>query len=335
MEDKNVVTETEMDDQKIILNFLKNLKNEEQDLEGIDNFFDLAKIWETSSPFTDFRSKIDKKILILLPAILADLPIELELFLIEVDNIKKFITPDSEGEDLLLEKIRISIQAVEEKDWAALIVYHGKWSIFKKGREIIFSRIKSILEIKSVEELINFRSKNEYNKSIVGLIDEILSDNLPKILPRITSVSLLCSFLKEFYYDCDPKTLIEERLVEIFKNEFSVFCILSFEKLYQYWKLFSNRSEGQKILLKAIDVEIESMKSLSPLFKNMNLVDRIDIAVRKLFYQRISDLTLKIGRGSADYDFFLKIISEDIEKRNLPEELIEVFKKKAEEFLLN
>lgn len=332
MKKKNLITE--IDDQKIFLNFLNNLKNEEQNLEDIKNLFDLMNVWESSAPFTQFREKIDKKILELLPAFLADLPTKLEFFLPEISEIIRAITPDSENENLVLQKIQSILQKAEEKDWAILIVFYQKWSNFKKGQDLLFEKIKSILEVKSAGELIEFRCKNEYNKPIVSLVDKILADNLPKILPRTSSVSFLCSFLEKFYYECKPKRLIEERLVEIFKNNF-LFSVFSFEELYKYWKLFSNRSEGQKILLKAIDVEIESMKSLSPLFKNMNLVDRIDIAVRKLFYQRISDLTLKIGRGSADYDFFLKIISEDIEKRNLPEELIEVFKKKAEEFLLN
>ncbi len=332
MKKKNLITE--IDDQKIFLNFLNNLKNEEQNLEDIKNLFDLMNVWESSAPFTQFREKIDKKILELLPAFLADLPTKLEFFLPEISEIIRAITPDSENENLVLQKIQSILQKAEEKDWAILIVFYQKWSNFKKGQDLLFEKIKSILEVKSAGELIEFRCKNEYNKPIVSLVDKILADNLPKILPRTSSVSFLCSFLEKFYYECKPKRLIEERLVEIFKNNF-LFSVFSFEELYKYWKSFSNRSEGQKILLKAIDVEIESMKSLSPLFKNMNLVDRIDIAVRKLFYQRISDLTLKIGRGSADYDFFLKIISEDIEKRNLPEELIEVFKKKAEEFLLN
>ncbi|HOZ53387.1 MAG TPA: hypothetical protein PK142_01775 [bacterium] len=335
MKEKNANTEiTETDDQKTFLIFLNNLKKEEQDLKEINNFFDLAKIWETSSPFTDFRSKIDEKMFELLPAILDDLPSQLELFFIEIGGIINVITPDSENEKLILKKIESSVQSAEEKDLMILIIYYGKWSSFNKGQEIIFNKIKIIFELKSDEDLIKFRSKNEWSKPVIRLIDKILSDNLPKILPRITSVSLLFSFLENFYYESELKRLIEERLVEIFKNKF-MFSIFSFEKLYAYRKLFSNKSEGQHILGDVIFVDIENMKSLAILFEKMNIVDKIDLPVRKIFYRKISDLVLRLKKNSPDYAVFLQIISEDIEKRNLPEELIPVFKKKTEEFLLS
>ncbi len=332
MKKKNLITE--IDDQKIFLNFLNNLKNEEQNLEDIKNLFDLMNVWESSAPFTQFREKIDKKILELLPAFLADLPTKLEFFLPEISEIIRAIIPDSENENLVLQKIQSILQKAEEKDWAILIVYYEKWSKFKKGQDLLFKKIKSILEVKNTGELIEFRCKNEYNKPIVSLVDKILADNLPKILPRISSVSFLCSFLEKFYYECKPKKLIEERLVEIFKNNF-LFSVFSFEDLYKYWKSFSNKSEGQRILTGAIIVEIEDMEDLSTLFRKMNIIDKIDVSIRKVFYKRISDLILKLKKGGSDYNFFLKIILEDVEKRNLPEELILPFKKKAEEFLFN
>jgi hypothetical protein len=334
MEEKKRITEIEgQDDQKILLNFLNSLKNEEQNLDEINSFSELEVIWKISCPNTDFRFKIDQKILKLLPDLLSNLSLKLELFFIEINKIIKIITPNSENEKLVLSKIREIVKGVEEKDLGVLIFYYGNWSDFKKGQQIIFEKIRNILETKSVGDLINYRSKNNWNKSIIILIDKILSENLPKILPQITSASVLLSLLKEFDYVCMPKNLIEERLVEIFKNNF-LFSVFSFEQLYDYWKLFSNKSQGQIILRKAIIEDTEGVSDLSVLFKRMKVVDKIDASIRKIFYEKVINLVSTLKKNEINYKIFLEIILADIKKRNIPEELIPIFKKRAKEILM-
>lgn len=330
MKENSRIAET--DDQKIIINFLKNLDKENKDLESIDNLFELGEIWKTSSPYTDFRKKIDKRMAKLMPGVLSNMAEELELFFCEIDEIIPIISPNSESEKMLLNKIEKTINSAEEKDWGVLFAYYVRWTNFPKERELVYLKIKIILELKNFQELISFRSKNNWSDSILNLIDQILLNSLPKILERINSPLFLLNLLKEFHYNCPVKDLVEKRLVEIFQDKF-IFSVFPFEDLYHYWKLFSNKSQGQRLLKMAISDSVDWMISLSTLFEKMKEVDRIDFPIREIFYKKINILILNLKRKDSNYQVFFEIISEDIDKKIIPEELLPVFKKRAEFFL--
>lgn len=322
------------DEQKILINFLNSLKKENLDLENIKDFFELAEIWKITPPSSDFRKKINNKMAEALPEVLAKMPLELRYFFPEMDKVIKTITFGSKAQDLVLQKINQVVEGSKEDNLCLLVSWYQNWASreSEREREILFIKIKNILEVKNIKELFEIRSLNNWSKDVVFLIDNILSDSLPMLLPRVTSATFLFSLLEKIDYTCKSKELIQERLVEILENKF-LFSIFSFDDLYHFWKLFNNKSKGQFLFKRAIIEEIKNM-NLSALFNLMSKVDKMDRDIVRLFYEKISKIIVNLKKDDSNYLVFLEIVKENIQKKSIPEELISIFKIKAEEILL-
>lgn len=312
---------------EVLRRFLETLKEEEESLDNL-TFDELSQLWKKSAPNSEFRKRIDRKLFLIISQKIEGDYDSIVDFFEDLVSLSVSLSPDSKNESLVLRRMRELLK--EEKREELLLEYYFKLSSFSKGSYFILLKIKEIWSKKRSCELIALRSDLK-DQSLVGHLDQIILDKLPNDLRRNNSASELLKILSLLPYNSRIKDMVEERLVSIFESNF-LFSVFSFEKLYIYWKSFSNKSKGQKILFNAIKNDVEG-NSLEKLYKKLSLVDVYDVQIRNLL---LNDLVVKIynlEKKNKEYQVFLDILYQDIRDKSIPQELLPIITEKVKTFL--
>lgn len=320
-----------MEEKKIFKSFLLSLVAEEKDLNSL-NFEELSEILKKTSPGSDYRKRVDKKLFPIISKILEKDFYCIEEFFIELVIVLDSISPDSKNEFLVLRRLREVLKDIKEE--GVLIKYYSNLLNFPKGARILLLKIRDIWSKKDPYDLIEIKSGIR-ERTLNKLLEELILEKLPSRLKMESSSNELLRILSLLPFSSRIKSMVEERLEFIFENKENrfFFSIFSFDQLYLYWKNFSNRSKGRSILLQAIKENIYN-DNLEKLYKKLIQVEIYDSDVRNLI---LNKLMVKIRHmtfeDKNDYKFFVNIVYNDITEKDIPQDLLPIVIEKVKTIL--